>query len=205
MDTESFAPHYLAQFNAALQGIEVTGSSGSMKLDLGVAKAVEWVRQVQASKRKLFFIGNGGSAGISSHQAVDYWKNGGVRATAFNDSSLLTCIGNDLGYENVFSAPLAMFADEGDLALCISSSGKSENILRAAKTAREKGCTVFTFSGFSPDNPLRALGDLNFYVPSHSYGHVELIHELISHCILDAKMYCHDGVDIFNRNTKMGA
>ena len=56
----------------------------------------------------MIFIGNGGSAAIASHQAVDYWKNGGMRAIAFNDASLLTCISNDFGYPQVFEKPIEM-------------------------------------------------------------------------------------------------
>ena len=81
-----------------------------------------------------------------------------------------------------------MFADSGDVLVAISSSGRSENILRGARKAREKDCRVLTMSGFDPDNPLRRLGDLNFYVPSKSYGHVEITHLSLSHCMLDTIM-----------------
>lgn len=145
-------------------------------------------------------VGNGGSAGIASHMAVDYWKNGGVKATAFNDSSLLTCIANDLSYAEVFAKPIETFADKGDVVFCISSSGNSENILNAANQALKSNCTVVTFSGFSKENSLRKLGNLNFYVPSHSYGFAEIIHNLIIHNILDAKLYCFDKKDVFNKN-----
>ena len=145
-------------------------------------------------------VGNGGSASIASHQSVDYWKNGGIRASAFNDSSLLTCLSNDYSYAEVFSKAVEMFGEEGDMIYCISSSGKSQNILNAAKSAKEKKCTVITFSGFEESNPLRKEGELNFYVPDFSYGFVEILHLFIIHSILDAKMYCHDGVDIFYKN-----
>jgi D-sedoheptulose 7-phosphate isomerase len=93
-----------------------------------------------------------------------------------------------------------MFANKGDVVYCISSSGKSENILRAAQAARAKGCTLVTFSGFDKENPLRSMGDFNFYVPANAYGYVELLHNFIIHCILDVIMFCNDGIDIFNKN-----
>jgi len=111
------------------------------------------------------FIGNGASAAIGSHQALDYWKNGGMRAVTFNDLALLTAVSNDFSYAEVFEKPIEMFADAGDILLAISSSGRSENILRGADAARKQGCRVITFSGFRPDNPLRSRGELNFYVP----------------------------------------
>ena len=64
------------------------------------------------------------------------------------------------------------------MLIAISSSGRSPNILAAVGAARARGCTVVTLSGFRPDNPLRALGDWNFHVPSEAYGPVEMVHAL---------------------------
>ena len=142
-------------------------------------------RATHAAGNKLMFIGNGGSAGICSHMATDYSKNGGLRASAFNDGATLTCLGNDLGYENVFAKQIEWHARAGDLLIAISSSGKSTNILAAVKAARNAGCQVVTFSGFSDDNPLRGLGDINFYIRSTEYGFVEIGHLALIHVILD--------------------
>ncbi|HSA30951.1 MAG TPA: phosphoheptose isomerase, partial [Candidatus Omnitrophota bacterium] len=70
----------------------------------------------------------------------------------------------------------------------ISSSGKSENILRGAAAARKNRMGVITLSGFAADNPLRAMGDVNFYVPSFRYGHVEIVHLSICHHLVDCLM-----------------
>jgi D-sedoheptulose 7-phosphate isomerase len=153
----------------------------------GIQKAIEIIRAVSPSG-KVMFIGNGGSAAISSHMSTDFWKNGGIRAVAFNDSSLLTCIGNDYGYAHVFEKPVGMFANSGDLLIAISSSGRSENILKGVAAARSRNCSVITLSGFGKDNPLSLLGDCNFYVPSDAYGPVEVLHHSICHCILDTIM-----------------
>ena len=170
----------------ALESVQVSDGSGApLDFSAGMVQAIDLIVAQTESGRKLMFIGNGASAAISSHQSVDYWKTGGMRAVAFNDPALLTCIGNDFGYPFVFEKPVEMFADPGDVLVAISSAGRSENILRGARKAREKACHVLTMSGFNADNPLRQLGDLNFYVPSKSYGHVEITHLSLCHSILD--------------------
>jgi D-sedoheptulose 7-phosphate isomerase len=180
-------PPFFASLADLLYRVEVTDAAGARQAaDAGVTAAVDLLRAQSVQGRKAIFIGNGGSAAIASHQAVDFWKNGGVRAIAFNDTSLLTCIGNDYGFAHVFEKPVEMFADPGDVLIAISSSGRSENILRGARAARERGCHVVTLSGFAADNPLRALGDLNFYAPGQGYGLVEITHLSICHAICDA-------------------
>lgn len=166
--------------------ITVCDANGAM-LDFaeGMTRAVELLATQTAQGRQILFVGNGASAAISSHQAVDYWKSGGMRARSFNDPVLLTCISNDFGYAYVFEKPIEMFAEAGDVLVAVSSSGRSENIVRAAHAARRKQCRIITLSGFEHDNPLRGLGDLNFHVSSKSYGLVEITHLGISHCLLD--------------------
>ncbi|TAN42102.1 MAG: SIS domain-containing protein [Nitrospirae bacterium] len=174
-------------------GIRVTDKSGTiLPFADGVDRVIDLIR-ANISGHKFMFIGNGGSAAISSHMSVDFWKNGGMRAVAFNDSSLLTCIGNDYGYKHVFEKPVEMFADQGDILIAISSSGRSENILLGVQAARAKGCFVITLSGFESDNPLSSLGDYNFYVPAKNFGPVEILHHSICHCILDTIMNVSHG------------
>jgi D-sedoheptulose 7-phosphate isomerase len=79
-----------------------------------------------------------------------------------------------------------MFAERDDILIAISSSGKSANILRGVKAARERQCMIITLSGFHSDNPLSSLGTINFYVPSSSYGPVEILHHSICHCMIDS-------------------
>lgn len=174
---------YLTSLAGILSEISVTDSNSSPLMLDDALQAI--VKNILDNKRKVLLIGNGGSASIASHIAVDLWKNGGVRAMAFNDVSLITCVGNDFGFEHIFEKPIEMFADEGDILIAISSSGRSANIIKGVEAAVKKNCTVATFSGFSPDNPLRSMGRINFYVPSGAYGFVELAHSAICHCIAD--------------------
>ncbi len=179
------ALRFLQEFQAIQGRFEVTSRKGkALPLREGFLRSLHLMTGVARRQRKLIFIGNGGSAAISSHQAVDYWKNGGLEAIAFNDSSLLTCISNDCGYEKVFAVPIQQFAKPSDVVLAISSSGRSRNILNAVRAARRKGCHVITFSGFSPLNPLRQRGEVNFFVPSTAYGIVEISHLALIHAML---------------------
>ena len=153
-------------------------------LDYKMSMVFDLINQSKLNK-KIILIGNGGSASIASHTAIDLWKTAGIKAITFNDASLLTCISNDFGYEQVFEKPIEMFAEKGDILIAISSSGMSRNIINGVKTAKEKGCITITMSGFKKNNILKTLGDINFYVPSMSYGYVELSHTILCHFISD--------------------
>src|SRR3972149_4128291 len=102
-------------------------------------------------------------------------------------------LGMIMGIKTVLKKPIGMFADPGDILVAISSSGKSENILLGVTAAQLKGCSVITLSGFDENNPLSSQGECNFYVPSKSYGHVEVIHHSICHCILDTILMKKNG------------
>ncbi len=180
------AEKYYKTLSGLIDAIQVTQKNRQiLGFYQGIECAGDIILSITGTGHKLIFIGNGASAAISSHMATDFWKNGGIRAVAFNDSSLLTCIGNDCGTEFLFAKPVNMFADPGDILVAISSSGQSANILKGVQAAREKNCQVITLSGFKADNPLRFMGDLNFYVPAENYGPVEILHHSICHCILD--------------------
>lgn len=128
------------------------------------------------SASRLVFIGNGGSAAIASHMANDFSKNGGMPCLTFNDGASLTCLGNDLGFEHVFAEPLEKHLVPTDAVIAISSSGRSPNVLAGARVVKENKATLVTFTGFDEDNPLREMGGLSVYVPSHDYGIVETAH-----------------------------
>jgi len=132
---------------------------------------------VQTSNGKVILAGNGGSAAIASHVSVDLTKNAGVRAISFNESDLITCFANDFGYEHWLSKAIEYYGDSGDVAVLISSSGQSPNIVNAANCARDRGLKVLTLSGFAADNPLRTAGHQNLWVNSTSYNIVETVHQ----------------------------
>ena len=182
---------YFATLAGLIEGAAASDAEGSL---LPLAEAFQRVIGLTTAGGRLLFVGNGGSAGIASHMAIDYSKNGGIPATAFNDGAALTCLGNDYGYEHVFAKQIEFHGRAGDLLIAISSSGRSANILKAVEAARRLGCGVVTLSGFAPDNPLRRSGEVNFYVASHEYGFVEVAHLALIHAWLDLAMANRAGI-----------
>ena len=136
--------------------------------------------------QKIILMGNGASASIASHVSVDLSKAAGVRAVNFNEANLITCLSNDYGYENFMAEALKLYADPGDVVVLISSSGKSLNVVNAAKKAKKFGIKVVTFTGFEADNPLKNEGDINFWVNSKAYNVIENTHQIWLLAICDA-------------------
>lgn len=166
--------------------IKVTNRIGKpIPLNRAIREISNWITAKTKKGNKIIFIGNGGSASIASHIATDFLKNAEIPALAFNDPSLITCLSNDLGYEHVFEKPIEVSAGSGDILFAISSSGKSKNILQAVVMAKKKRLKVITLSGFQKDNPLRKLGETNFYIPSTNYGYVEILHLCVLHYLVD--------------------
>jgi D-sedoheptulose 7-phosphate isomerase len=187
---------HLEEYVRLLGLMRVTNGAGEeIPYAQGVCRAMDLVNACSTGRRKVMFVGNGGSAAIASHFALDYWHTAGIRSMTFLDGPLLTCLSNDHGYEQAFALAVDRFADPGDVLVAISSSGASKNILKAVEAAHGRRCGILTFSGFSPTNPLRALGDINFYVPSKRYGPVESAHEYILHAVLDVMMERREGLN----------
>ena len=141
--------------------------------------------QVKARDGKLMIAGNGASASIASHAAVDFTKQAKIRAMAFNDHNLVTAFSNDYGYENWVAEAIQVYGNKGDAVVLISSSGKSANIVNAATKARELGLQVVTFTGFSESNSLKALGEFNFWLDSKAYNIVESLHNIWICAVVD--------------------
>lgn len=104
-------------------------------------------------------------------------------------------MGNDYGYEYVFSRPLEFLGRENDLLIAISSSGNSPNIIKALETAKSKDMKIISFSGFGEDNKSIGMGDYSIYVPVMHYGIVESIHNLLLQEIVDTILE-RDGVSL---------
>ena len=178
---------YSDKLHGLISSVEVTGESGkALSVEDGVQQAVQIILSKKADGKKIIVIGNGGSAAIASHMQNDLCKAVTTRSLVFNEAPLLSALSNDLAYSVAFEYLINLWADAGDLLIAISSSGQSENIIRAADAAIMKGSSVVTLSGFKNDNPLRLKGVVNFYVPSGNYGYVELGHSIITHYITDS-------------------
>jgi len=159
-----------------------------LSLEDGLIKAQKLIADIKKEKRDLYIIGNGGSAAIASHAAIDFMNVGEISAHTLHDSATFTCMANDYGYRNVFSNIVKLILKPKDILISISSSGQSENIINAAESAKQIGSTVITLSGFNKNNPLRRMGDINFWCSSKDYGIVEIAHQFILHNLSDRFM-----------------
>lgn len=184
---------YLDELNEALQSTKLISTARELHSHDEITEAL--VDAFEAKRREgssVYFIGNGGSAGIAIHMTIDFLKNGRMRTHGMHDPAALTCFGNDYGYEHVFSERLKLVARPNDLLVAISSSGESKNILNAVSIAEQKRCGIITFSGFRENNSLSRSGELNVYVPSMKYGIVESIHNLMLQRVVDELMMRRD-------------
>ncbi|MDB9934037.1 SIS domain-containing protein [Candidatus Thioglobus sp.] len=145
---------------------------------LTLSTTTQMLHQTRERGGKVILVGNGGSAAMASHVSVDLVKVSGLRAVNFNEADLITCFANDYGYEHWVEKALEFYADPNDLIVLISSSGKSANILNGAIKAKQMKLALITFSGFAADNPLRKLGDINFWANSQAYNVVEMTHHV---------------------------
>lgn len=182
----SFLLRRLNEFESLIHKTEFSNKKKTLLFE----EAQEQIHGVFAEaiklNRKIFVVGNGGSSGIASHHVIDLVNV--VKAPAFSmcDSNILTCLGNDYGYDSVFSKALDAQASQKDILIAISSSGQSKNILQACEAMRKKDGLVITLSGFKPDNPLRSIGDINIWTGANDYGLVETAHFFILHTFIDA-------------------
>ena len=175
---------YLVDYSAKLQ--ECLNSVSQKSLEA----AAEAMRTARQSGGRVFVAGNGGSAAISEHLSCD-WQKGvqldGMKSLKVNcltsNTSLLTAIANDYGYAESFSYQLELAEpNPNDVLLLISSSGNSENIMKAASYAKTKGCKVIGFTGFS-GGKLKDLADISLHIPFANYGLVEDGHQALMHVL----------------------
>lgn len=178
---------YTKDIVSCLEQLSVSDRSGR-KIDTDRALYILTYLTLMAKdkSRTMFFVGNGGSAAMASHVAADIGNNAEIRTETFTDLSLITAIANDFSYEQVFVKPLLKKMSQGDILVAISSSGNSPNVVNAAKKALNLGGTVVTLSAMNPDNKLRTIGNLNFYLPASTYGLAETCHAVILHCWTDS-------------------
>jgi D-sedoheptulose 7-phosphate isomerase len=195
-DTRALLSRYFDVLNDLATNTAVTSTDHAadvpvpIVLDLagGLDRFLALGRAAHERDRKLILIGNGASATMAAHFALDFSKNAGIRALGLTDGAMLTALVNDIGPEAIFAKQIEFYAQEGDVLVAISSSGSSPNILAAVTQARKSECSIITFTGFDAANPLRLSGDLNFHVPAEEYGFVEVTHNALIHAILDLSL-----------------
>ena len=176
--------------------------AGDAGLLAQVAAALELSVSSLRSGGKILFAGNGGSAADAQHWAGElvsrfYYDRPGLAAIALTtDSSILTAIGNDYGYDYVFARQIEALGQAGDVFYAISTSGRSKNILRAIQAARGKDMHVIGFTG-SGGGEMGGLCDINFRVPSDETPRIQEGHEFLGHtlcALIEAEMHPKHGV-----------
>lgn len=153
---------------------------------------------------KVLIVGNGGSAADAQHIVAELMgrfdmERPGLPAIALAaDSSVLTALGNDYGYEAVFERQVRAMGNAGDILWALSTSGKSPNVLRAVKAAREQGMIVIGFTSISPGADKAMEGDVCLRAPSTSTPIIQQVHMVAAHLIcgeVEAKLFAHQVVE----------
>jgi D-sedoheptulose 7-phosphate isomerase len=156
-----------------------------------IEKACEMITSVIKNSNKVLLAGNGGSAADAQHIAAElsgrFVKDRkalpGIALTV--DTSALTSIANDYGYEHVFSRQVEAFGREGDLFIGISTSGNSQGILNAFEAAKKLNCKTLGLSG-RDGGKMNGICDLNIVVPSSTTARIQEMHILIGHILCKA-------------------
>ena len=169
VEQKKFILDYMSTCSDVLKNVDISSQA---------IQAKEMILNTNNNGGKLIFAGNGASASIANHAALDFTKQGKIRSINFNESAFITAFSNDYGYENWVEKALEFHGKKGDTAILISSSGSSKNLVNAAIYAKKNGINVITFTGFSDSNALKSNGDINFWFESQAYNIIEGIHQL---------------------------
>ena len=170
---------YLKQYNKSIYEL-INNVNANL-----IEQSVQLIQKSIHNKSKVYIIGNGGSASIASHVSVDFAKVARVPSSTFNNSNLITCFANDYGYENWVVEAMKAYTNINDLIILISSSGTSKNIVNAAQYCKNNNIDLITLSGFTKDNPLSTLGNVNFHIESTEYNYIEMSHHIILLALVD--------------------
>ncbi len=187
---------------------------GYLELHAQAAAAIDRTKLVQAvdlllvailQKKTIYSCGNGGSAAISNHLVCDHVK--GVqtdtdlhpRAHSLSSNiELVTAIGNDIGYADIFVYQLSSYARPGDVLISISSSGDSPNIVKAVEWAKQNGVGTISLTGFDGGRSAK-LADVNLHVPAHNYGVVEDLHQGLMHVLAQFIRQAHMPLELIDQ------
>jgi len=178
-DMGSYATTYFARYNEA---------AASVDLDK-LQQAADVLKEIYTAGGFLYSCGNGGSAAIANHLVCDHSKlvrtdtNLNSRIVSLSATvEIITAIGNDISYDEIFSYQLSTLATPGDALITISSSGNSENIVRAATWAKANGLPVISMTGFDGGRSAD-IADVNLHVKQDNYGVVEDVHQSLMHIL----------------------
>lgn len=177
-------------FAAGLRELAALASAVADEMGPQLERALEMVRETVTARGTLFFCGNGGSAADAQHMATEYVVRYMRERRAYpavaltTDTSLLTAVGNDLGFDSIFERQIEALARRGDLLIVHSTSGNSPNVLRAAQAARAKGVRVLAFTA-RDGGSLREAADHSVIIPTPRTDRAQEMHLCIEHLICE--------------------
>lgn len=174
MHIKEFSENYFKELNCALNQIDKDK----------IARITEIIYGAYKNDKQIFILGNGGSAATASHFACDLIKGTGksFKAISLTDNvSVITAVGNDLSYEDIFYEQLKNLVNREDVVIGISASGNSPNVVKAIKIAKEMGAKTIGLLGFKTGGILHDLVDCEITIQDGHYGRVEDVHLILCH------------------------
>ena len=172
-----------------LEALSALAAKSAADLAEPVSRYAALVKETLGAGRTVFFAGNGGSAAHAQHIATEYvvryrpvQRKAAPALALSTDSSLVTAAANDLGFEQIFARQIAAHGRKGDLLVLVTTSGKSPNLLAAARAAEAAGVKVVGLLG-AGGGPLEALCDVAVVVPSDDTAHIQEIQLAIDHYV----------------------
>lgn len=161
-----------------------------IKLEPQVAKAADLIEQCLRAGNKLLVCGNGGSAADASHFATELVVRFAGDRPAYpaiclaGDGGLLTAAGNDYGFDEIFARQVAAFGQPGDLLICLTTSGKSKNVIRALEEAKARKVKTIAFLGRDGGSTI-GMADVDLLIRSNSTARIQEAHQLLLHVLCE--------------------
>ena len=143
------------------------------------------IKQTIKKNGKLYFVGNGASASLSSHAATDFTKQAKIESRSFNDHNLITALANDYGYDNWVAKAIEYYVKPQDRVVFISVSGNSKNLINGLIFAKNNNISTSSLTGSDQKNYLNSNSDSSIWVNSYSYNIVESMHTILITLIID--------------------
>lgn len=187
-----------SEFDKTLANFRAMADDSALRKQIG--DAVDLCVSALQSGRKILFAGNGGSAADAQHWAGElvsrfYYDRPGLPAIALTtDTSILTAIGNDYGYDYTFARQIEALGQEGDVFIAISTSGRSKNIMRAIEASDARGVHVIGFTGNAGGDMLERCR-ICFRIPSDETPRIQEGHEFVGHllcALIESQMFPKD-------------
>jgi phosphoheptose isomerase len=179
LDLTSFISGYIDEMQKGYESIDIA------KLE----KVVNVLDSAIKRNATIYTCGNGGSASIAEHFVCDFLKGASADTSVqpivhslSSNNSTITAVANDISYDDIFSYQLKRYAKEGDILLCVSSSGNSRNIIKALSTAKSKNIKTISLVGFVGGGA-KDISDDCIHIPIKNYGIVEDVHHSLMHML----------------------